>query len=79
MMDISKYMTTHENVFKPNIEIIKNETLSLQMAKMISGGFKGVYEITEEQWKALGTPRRLKQEKITTSTLEILKRLGCCG
>lgn len=56
MMDISKYMATHENVFKPNIEIIKNETLSLQMAKMIANGFNGVCEITEEQWKALGTP-----------------------
>lgn len=59
-MDISKYMATHEKVFKPNIEIIKNETLSLQMAKMISGGFKGVCEITEKQWKALGNPPATK-------------------
>lgn len=59
-MDISKYMAVHEKVFKPNIEIILNETLSLQMAKTIADGFKGVYEITEEQWKSLGNPPATK-------------------
>lgn len=56
MADNSKYFEPLKKVAHDHFDIVQSELLSFKMARMIICGFKGMVNISEEQWISLGKP-----------------------